>query len=107
ENVYHLEQRFDVVFDTVGKLQFKTARKILKPKGVFLTPVLSLPSLVQMIVTSITGGKRLKFEATGMRKPAVRRRDLIEIRDLLANGKIKTVIDRTYSFDQIKEAAQY
>jgi len=100
-------ETFDVIFDTVGKLSYSKTKKNLSQKGVFLTPVLSFSTLLKMLFVSPFSKKKLKFSATGIRKPEQRMRDLIQIRDMLASKKLTTIIDRVYSLDQIQEAHAY
>lgn len=100
-------ETFDVIFDTVGKLSYSKAKKYLKSDGVYLTPVLSFPTLLNMLFVSPFTKKKLKFDATGMRKQALRMKDLVEVRDLLKSEKLTTIIDRVYDFDQIQEAHTY
>lgn len=100
-------EKFDVIFDTVGKLSYRKTKKHLGEKGVFLTPVLSFQTLLTMIFISSLTKKKLKFSATGMRKKEQRMRDLIEIRDMLASKKLTTVIDRVYPIEEIQTAHAY
>lgn len=100
-------ETFDVIFDTVGKLSYMKTKKNLNEKGVFLTPVLSFSSLLNMLFVSPFTNKKLKFAATGIRKNEQRMRDLLKIRDMLASKRISTIIDRVYPLDQIKEAHTY
>jgi NADPH:quinone reductase-like Zn-dependent oxidoreductase len=100
-------ETFDVIFDTVGKLSYRKTKKNLKSNGVFLTPVLSLSVLFNMIFTSLFSKKKLKFDATGIRKKEQRMRDLVQIQEMLAAGTLTTVIDRVYSLEQIQEAHEY
>lgn len=100
-------EKFDVIFDTVGKLSYRKTKKHLGEKGIFLTPVLSFQTLLTMIFISSLTKKKLKFSATGMRKKEQRMRDLIEIRDMLASKKLTTVIDRVYPIEEIQTAHAY
>jgi NADPH:quinone reductase-like Zn-dependent oxidoreductase len=100
-------EKFDVIFDTVGKLSYRKTKKHLGEKGIFLTPVLSFQTLLTMIFISSLTKKKLKFSATGMRKKEQRMHDLIEIRDMLASKKLTTVIDRVYPIEEIQTAHAY
>ena len=100
-------ETFDVIFDTVGKLSYSKAKKNLSENGIFLTPVLSLSTLLNMMLISPFTKKKLKFAATGTRKQEQRMKDLIQIRDMLASKKLTTIIDRVYSLEQIQEAHTY
>jgi NADPH:quinone reductase-like Zn-dependent oxidoreductase len=100
-------QKFDIIFDTVGKMPFRKGKKLLTEKGIFLTPVLGFGTLLTMLFISPFTRKKLKFAATGMRKHDLRMRDLIIIRDMLASDSLITTIDRVYKLEQIQEAHTY
>lgn len=100
-------QKFEIVFDTVGKMSFRNAKKLMTKNAVYLTPVLSFTSLLRMLFVSPFTSKKLKFAATGLRKPELIKRDLLRIGDMLATEKISPVIDRVYKLEQIQEAHKY
>jgi NADPH:quinone reductase-like Zn-dependent oxidoreductase len=100
-------KEFDVIFDTVGKLSFRKAKKNLTGIGVFLTPVLEFSALLHMLFVNPFSKKKLKFAATGLRKHDLRMRDLIKITDMLSNNTLKTVIDKVYPLEQIQDAHKY
>lgn len=98
---------YDVIFDTVDKVPFGRARRALKADGVYLSPVLGLPLLLQMLWTSRFGSKKAKFSATGLLPHAELRLRLAEVKALIEAGALKTVIDRRYGLAQIAEAHRY
>ena len=49
----------------------------------------------------------VKLDATGLRTPVERTKDLKFIADILEAGKIKPVIDKVYPIEQIAEAHRY
>lgn len=100
-------ETFDVIFDTVGKLSYSKAKRNLNSNGIYLTPVLSLSALLNMLFVSPFTKKKLKFAATGMRNHESRMRDFIQIRDMLASEKLTTIIDRIYPFEHIQDAHGY
>jgi NADPH:quinone reductase-like Zn-dependent oxidoreductase len=100
-------QTYDIIFDTVGKSSLSLCKGSLTQNGVYLSPVLGLPLLLQMLWTSKIGGKKAKFSATGLRPIAELRMLLNELKELIEAGKIKSVIDRRYPLEQIAEAHRY
>ncbi len=98
---------FDVIFDTVGKLSYAKSKKHMSSNGVFLTPVLTMKTLLTMLFLAPFSKKKLKFAATGMRKYDLQMRDLKKIRELLATNQLKTVIDKVYSLEEIQQAHSY
>lgn len=99
--------QYDVIFDTVGTLRFSKSKQALQKDGVFLTPVLSMSGIFQMLLGNLFRRKKLKFAATGLRPEALRKKDLIFLRELIEAEKLKTVIDRQYSLNEIQRAHRY
>lgn len=90
---------YDVIFDTVGKSSFARCHHALKPDGIYLTPMpVVSPAMLRK------SGRRVRFAATGLRKPAEKARDLVLLVDWLATGKLRTVIEREYDLSEIAAA---
>jgi NADPH:quinone reductase-like Zn-dependent oxidoreductase len=80
EDFTKLPATFDLVFDAVGKTTKSACKKILKPQGKFLSV---------------------------MNMPKKRQGDLLFLKQLAESGRLKTVIDRRYPLDEIREAHTY
>ena len=92
-------QNYDAIFDTVGKTSFSSCKGSLKHRGVFLT--VEWP-ILQALWTSMTGSNKLLI---GVAPP--RTEDVIFLKKLVEAGKIKSVIDRSYSLEQTVAAHRY
>jgi len=100
-------QTYDIVFDAVGKSSFSHCKGALKPNGIYLTTVLSLAIVRHMLWTSLFGSRKAMIMFTGIRPAKERAEDLRFIKDLVESGKIRAVIDKQYSFEQIAEAHRH
>ena len=100
-------ETYDIIFDTVGKSSFSRCKKLLKPSGKYLTTVIGIPILFQMLMTSKIGNKKAVITFTGLRNSSEKAKDLLFIKKLIESGKLKTVIDKRYPFEKIAEAHRY
>jgi len=74
-------ERYDIVFDAVFKASRSQCKKILKKEGI--------------------------YDSSHAKIPDVKTEDLIFLKELIEKNKLKPVIDKTYSMDQIVEAHRY
>ena len=100
-------QTYDVIFDTVGKSSFTRCKGSLTGRGVYLSPVLGLPLLLQMLWTSQFGSKKARFSATGMRAAPELRGFLGELVELIEAGALKSITDRRYPLEAAADAHRY
>ncbi len=98
---------YDVIYDTVGKRSYASSKGSLKPGGIYMSPVLGFTLLLQMMWTSKVGNKKAKFSATGLQPPAELRKLLAELTEIIRNGHLKSIIDRTYPLEQTADAHRY
>ena len=100
-------QTYDVIFDTVGKSSFSRCKSSLKQKGIYLSTVLTLTILLQMLWTSMVGSKKAMITFAGLRSSSEKAEDLIFLKELVEAGKLKSVVDRRYPLEQMAEAHRY
>ncbi len=84
EDFTQSRELYDVVFDAVAKFPPSKAKKALKEGGVYLN-----------VIKDSGTGKDIKKE------------DFIFLKEVIEAGKLKSAIDRRYSWDQITEAHEY
>ncbi|MBU2664298.1 NAD(P)-dependent alcohol dehydrogenase [Actinoplanes bogorensis] len=94
-------ERYDVVFDTVGRSSFARCRPVLTPRGCYL-PTTGLVNSALAVGTAAGRGPRVR---TGMsvRKHAA----LAELSARLGDGSLQVVIDRTYPLADLVAAHRH
>jgi NADPH:quinone reductase-like Zn-dependent oxidoreductase len=100
-------KKYDIIFDTVGKITFSLCKNSLTEKGIYLSSVISLSLLLQMMKTSLFSKKKVKSSSTGMLHAKERLSYLLELKEMLKAEKIKTVIDSCYPLSQMCDAHKY
>ena len=107
EDLTQIDSQFDIIYDTVGKLSYPSVKHLLAPNGIFMSPVLSLKLLVQMIWTSYVGDKKVKFSATGLKSVEELRPMLNKIKELMQENTLKLLVDKRFSLEEAVEAHRY
>ena len=107
EDFTQRENSYDVIFDAVGKSSFRKCKAALSPNGIYLTTVPTPGAMLASMVTAKSKGKRAVFAATGLRKPAEKKKDLDFLRDLIEQGALKAVIGKSFDMEQMADAHRY
>jgi NADPH:quinone reductase-like Zn-dependent oxidoreductase len=105
-------QRYDLFFDLASNHPLRVCRRLLKPGGVYVVGgVLGVPegrpmaAVARMfepaVMSRFVKEKMVAFIAK------VDQADLRVIGELIANGKVKPMIDRRYSLSEVAEAMEY
>lgn len=97
-------QRYDFIFDAVGKSSFGACKKLLKENGVYISTELGKNSenIWMALYGLLSKGKKVLFPI-----PYIHKEDLFFLKELAERGQFKPLIDRIYPFNEIREAYQY
>ena len=94
-------ERYDFIFDAVGKISFFKCKRLLKKKGGY-TSSGGWENIFLLMITPLLGGKKVFF-SFAVKIPT----ELNFIKELIMKGKFTPVIDRKYPIDKIAEAYVY
>ncbi|MBO0947978.1 NAD(P)-dependent alcohol dehydrogenase [Fibrella forsythiae] len=96
-----LPDKFEVVFDAVGKSSFDACRDILTPEGTYVTTTPSPRQILEEVVTIFTKQKAdsLIFSFT--------QEDMNWLIKQVTAGKLVSVIEKTYPLDSVAQAHEY
>ncbi len=98
---------YDLIYDTVGMRSFADCRGALTENGIYASPVLGMPLLRDVMITSVFGTKKAKFSATGTLPPREIKRLLSLLIDIVEAGHFKGIVDRAYPLDKVVDAHKY
>ncbi len=104
EDFTKTDEKYDFIFDAVGKSSYGKCKPLLKEKGIYISTELgkNAENIFLALFTPILGQKRVLFLM-----PHVSKDDLLFLKDLVEKGEFNPLIDREFKLDQIVEAYKY
>jgi NADPH:quinone reductase-like Zn-dependent oxidoreductase len=98
------DEKYDFVFDTVGKSSFFKCRPVLKPRGIYISSELGYmyQNIFLPLITPLFRKKKTKFPL-----PQDCKGTLLLIKKIIEEGKYRAVIDRNYPLEKVVEAYRY
>ncbi len=98
------KEKYDFIFDAVGKSTFGKCKSLLKEKGVYISSELGPYSqnIFYALTTAISSKKKVIFPV-----PYDKQESIPYIINLLKKGKFMPVIDREYLLEDISKAYEY
>jgi NADPH:quinone reductase-like Zn-dependent oxidoreductase len=95
-------ETYDLIIDILGKSSFSKYRPSLRPEGIYMPVSFKTGKLLQMLRTSVTGGKKV---ICALATP--NQEDLVFIRDFFEERTLRPVIDQCYPLEKAAEAHRY
>jgi 2-desacetyl-2-hydroxyethyl bacteriochlorophyllide A dehydrogenase len=102
-------ERYDVIFDCVGKHSLRACRRALKADGAYLMigaystrAFAFLPRLLGLMFLAMFGKRKMSMFMAQLNKD-----DLKAMCELIESGKVRPVIDRRYRLDDAADAMRY
>lgn len=95
-------QRYDVIFDVLGKVPFARCRESLTPTGVCLPVSFKTKELLHMMRSKVADGQKVVC-ALASERPE----DLTVVGKLAEAGAYKAIVDRCFPLEQAAEAHRY
>ncbi len=100
--------KYDLIYDTVGNRSVWDYKRALAPDGkTVIAGFTTIPWLFSVILFSGFATRNSNQSIGMMPVASTKKEDLLYIKDLLASGKVKAVIDKCYPFEETAEAIRY
>lgn len=93
---------YDVIIDVVGNSSFALSMEALKPNGRYILGNPKPSGMIKGMFASKNEGKKVFFELA-----AYRNEEMEYLKKLVEDGKLKAVIDKVYTLEQLPEAHIY
>lgn len=104
ENFAETSDRFDFIFDAVGKSSYGVCKTLLTPTGKYCSTELGASGQNPFLALwfALTGSRKVIFPI-----PKINKENIEYLKQLMDAGAYKPVVDRVYALDDIVEATRY
>ncbi len=97
-------QKYDLILDQVANHSLSACRRVLTPQGMHIpnSGNSGLGYIIMALISSLFIGQQGRTYLSVPKK-----QDLVVLKNLVESGKVKPVIDKTYSLSKTSEAFRY
>ena len=92
-------QTYDVILDMVAQSSYSGCIDSLNPKGRYLMANPRISDMLRSVLTSMFSDNTAIFAFAGEKEE-----ELLALKEMIEEGKIKSVVDKIYSLEQVAEA---
>ena len=96
------DYQYDIIIDSAGNLNLKNSKKLLTKKGILIKVNISLLTIRDQFISSIFSSKKVKLVLMKVIKE-----DFQWVRDQIALGKLKVIIDKIFDLKDCQKAHEY
>lgn len=95
-------EKYHIIFDVLGRAGFSKCKNSLEENGKYVLVSFKLKQILQMMWTSFFGRKKVMCILSPQRP-----QDLIAVSKMIEEGKIKSLLDKTFPIEEVVEAHKY
>jgi NADPH:quinone reductase-like Zn-dependent oxidoreductase len=95
-------EKYDIIFDVLGRAGFSRCKGSLTVNGKYVLVSFKVKQLLQMIWTSFFSSKKVICVLSPQKLD-----DLVAVSKMIEEGKIRSILDKTFPMDQAVEAHKY
>jgi len=101
------QNRYDVIFDTIGRHSLARCARVLNPGGVYISTIPSPQNLSAMVLSKIKSAISRKTKKAEVVMVKSSGKDLGQISGLIEHTKIRPVIDQVFAIQDASKAHDY
>jgi NADPH:quinone reductase-like Zn-dependent oxidoreductase len=102
EDVTKNGRHYDLIFDLAAYRSISEYKRLLSPGGIYVLAGGSMARIFQTMLLSMTGAKNMRIMVA-----KTDQKDLLFMTELIAEGKVKPIIDKRYPLAETAEALRY
>jgi NADPH:quinone reductase-like Zn-dependent oxidoreductase len=95
-------EKYDIILDVLGRTGFSKCKNSLTESGKYVLVSFKVKQLLQMMWTSFFSSKKVMCVLSPQKLE-----DLLDINKMIEEGKLKSILDKTFTKEQAAEAHRY